>query len=94
MTIYVVKYSINLYQLHKSNKKIVIIVLFHSTGFRKGYIERSLGKVLSYINVLCGGYKKILKKLRYFSPPTKCFYENVLSSIIHTILSEPLRQSL
>ena len=29
----------------------------------------------------------------YFSLPTKCFYEDVLSNTLHTILSELLRQS-
>ena len=43
---------------------------------------------ISYINVLNGDYKKVIKRLMYFSPPTKCFYKNVLSNILHTILPE------
>ena len=30
----------------------------------------------------------------YFSPPTKSFYEDILSNILHAILSELLRQSI
>ena len=37
--------------------------------------------------------KKVIKRLMYFSPPTKCYYEDVLSNILHTISSETLRQS-
>ena len=48
---------------------------------------------MGYINVLCGGYKKVIKRLMYFSPPKECFYEDVLSNILHTILPEPLQQS-
>ena len=48
---------------------------------------------MAYITVLYGGYKKIIKMFMYFSPPTKCFYEDVLSNTLHTILSELLRQS-
>ena len=33
MIIYVVRYNINLYQLHKNIEKIVIIALIHLTGF-------------------------------------------------------------
>ena len=29
----------------------------------------------------------------YFSPPAECFYEDVPSNTLNTILSEPLRQS-
>ena len=47
MIIYVVKYNIDLYQLHKNIKKIVIIVLIHLTAFKKGYIQKLLRKVLS-----------------------------------------------
>ena len=50
-------------------------------------------KRIHYINVLYGGHKTVIKKLMYFSPPTKCLYEDVVSNILHTILSEPLRQS-
>ena len=35
---------------------------------------------MGYINVLYGGYKKVIKRLMYFSPPTECFYEHVLST--------------
>ena len=48
---------------------------------------------MAYITVLYGGYKKIIKMFMYFSLPTQCFYEDVLSNTIHTILSELLRQS-
>ena len=47
---------------------------------------------MGYINVLCGGYKKVIKRLMYFSPPKECFYEDVLTSILHILLSEPLQQ--
>ena len=40
-----------------------------------------------------GGYKKVIKRLMYCSPPTKCSYEDALSHILHTISPEPLRQS-
>ena len=49
---------------------------------------------MGYLNVLHGGYVKVVERLMYFSPPTKCFYEDVLSNILHTILSEPLWQSI
>ena len=48
---------------------------------------------MGYTNVLHGGYKKVMKRLMYFSPPAKCFYEDILPNILHTTLSEPLRQS-
>ena len=48
---------------------------------------------MGYIIVMNGGYKKVIKMLMYFIPPTKCFYEDVLCNMIHTILSELLRQS-
>ena len=48
---------------------------------------------MGYLNVLYGGYKKFIKRLMYFSRPTKCFYEDVLSNILNTMLSESLRQS-
>ena len=48
---------------------------------------------MGYIIVLYGGYKKMIKKLMYFSPPTICFCEDVLSNMLQTILSELLRQS-
>ena len=47
---------------------------------------------MGYINVLYGGYKKVIKRLMYINPPTKCFYEDILPNILHTILSEPLQQ--
>ena len=40
---------------------------------------------MDYITVLYRGYKKVIKTLMYFSPPTKCFYEDALSNIPHTI---------
>ena len=36
--IYAAQYNINLYQLHKNIEKIVIIVLIHLIGFKKGSI--------------------------------------------------------
>ena len=48
---------------------------------------------MGYIIVLYGGYKKVIKRLIYLIPPTKCFYEDVFSNILYTILSELLRQS-
>ena len=48
---------------------------------------------MGYITVLCGGYKMVIKRLMYFSPPTKCFYEDVISNMLYTVLSELLRQS-
>ena len=39
--------------------------------FGKGF------KYIGYINVLYGGYKKVIEGLMYFSPSTKCFYEDV-----------------
>ena len=45
------------------------------------------------VNALYGGHKKVIKRLMYFSPPTKCFYEDVLSNILHATLSEPLQQT-
>ena len=48
---------------------------------------------MGYINLFYGGYKKVVKRLMYFDPPTKCFYEDVLSKILHTVLPEPLWQS-
>ena len=67
------------------------IVLIHLIGFKKGTynVVRKGSKYMGYINVLYGSYKKFIKKLMYFSPPTKCFYEDVLANIPHTILSEP-----
>ena len=41
---------------------------------------------MGYITILYGGYKKARKRLMYF-------YEDVLSNMLHTILSELLRQS-
>ena len=49
---------------------------------------------MGYIKVVYGGYKNGYKKrLMQFSPPIKCFYEDVLSNILHTTSSETLRQS-
>ena len=48
---------------------------------------------MGYLNVLHGGYKKVLKRLMHILPPTKRFYEDVISNILHTILSESLWQS-
>ena len=45
---------------------------------------------MCYINVLYGGYKKVIKRLMYFSLPTECFYEDALSNVLHIILSEPM----
>ena len=69
----------------------MVIVLIHLIGFKKGTynVVRKGSKYMSFINVLHGGYKKFIKKLMCFSPPTECFYEDVLANIPHTILSEP-----
>ena len=48
---------------------------------------------MGHIIVLDGGYKKVIKRLMYFSPPTKCSYGDVFSNMLHAILSELLRQS-
>ena len=48
--IYVVKYNINLYQLHTNIKKVGIIVLIHAIGYQKVSIYRFLGKVLTNIS--------------------------------------------
>ena len=45
--IYVVKYNINFYQLHKNIQNVSIIVSIHLIGFKKGSLSRLLGKVLS-----------------------------------------------
>ena len=42
---------------------------------------------MSVIKMCC---VEVIKRLVYFSLPTKCFYEDVLSNILHTILSETL----
>ena len=55
--------------------------------FREGF------KYIGYITVLYGDYKNVIKRLMYFSPHTKCFYEDVLSNTLHAILSELLRRS-
>ena len=40
MITYIVQYNINLYQVHKNIEKIVIIVLIHLIGSKKGcYIK-------------------------------------------------------
>ena len=44
---------------------------------------------MGYMNVLYGRYKKVIKRLMYFSPPKKCFYEDGLANILNTIFSEP-----
>ena len=62
--------------------------MFYIKIVRKGF------KYIGYINVLSGGYKKFIKRLMYFSPPTKRFSEDVISNILHTMSSETLRQSL
>ena len=49
MIIHVVLYNINLYQLHNNIEKIMIIVLIHLIRFKKGYIQRLLGKILSIL---------------------------------------------
>ena len=46
-----------------------------------------------YINVFYSSYKKIIKMLNIFSL-FKVFYEDILSNILHTKLSDVLRQSL
>ena len=83
--------------MHNNIEKIVIMVLILLIGFKEGYISikifRKDFKYMGYITVLYGGYKKVIKRLIYFSPPTKCFYDDVLSNMLHTILSELLRQS-
>ena len=48
---------------------------------------------MGYLNVLHGGYKKVIKRLMYVRPPTKRFHEDVISNILHTTLSESLWQS-
>ena len=60
-------------------------------GFKKGTynVVRKGSKYMDFINVLYGGYKKFIKNLMCFSPLPKCFYEDVLANIPHTILSEP-----
>ena len=67
------------------------IVLIHLIGFKKGTfnVVRKGSKYMDFINVLYERYKKFIKKLMCFSPLTKCFYEDVLANIPHTILSEP-----
>ena len=47
---------------------------------------------MGYKTVFYGDYNKVIKRLMYFCPPTKCFYEDVLSNMLQTILSELLRQ--
>ena len=46
---------------------------------------------MGFIKVMYGGYKKVIKRLMYFSPLTKWFYEDVFSNILHTIVSEALQ---
>ena len=46
-----------------------------------------------YINVFYSSYKKIIKMLNIFSL-FKVFYEDILSNILHTKLSDVLGQSL
>ena len=38
-------------------------------------------KYVGYISVLYEDYKKVIKRLMFFSPPTKCFYEAFLSNL-------------
>ena len=71
----------------------MIIVSIHLIGFKKVTLKDCF-KDMGYINVLYGGYKTVIKRLMYFSPPKECFYEDVLSNILHAILSEPLHQSV
>ena len=74
MMVYVVWYNINLYQLHENIKKIVIIVLICLIGFKKKLhikIVRKGFKYMGFIKVMYGGYKKVIKRLMYFSPLTK-----------------------
>ena len=61
--------------------------MLHLEIFRKGF------KYMGYKTVFYGDYNKVIKRLMYFCPPTKCFYEDVLSNMLQTILSELLRQS-
>ena len=61
--------------------------MLHIKIVRKGF------KYKGYITVLFEGYKKVIKRLMYFSPPTKFFYEDILSNVLHTILSGFLRKS-
>ena len=45
------------------------------------------------MEVIKSRIQKVMKRLMYFSPPTKCFYKDALSNILHTISSETLRQT-
>ena len=45
---------------------------------------------MGYLNFLNGGYKKVIERLMYYSLPTKCFYEDILSNILQVVLSECL----
>ena len=47
---------------------------------------------MGYVIVLYGSYKKFIKRLLYFSPPTNCFYGVVFPNMLHTMLSELLPQ--
>ena len=74
----------------------MIIVLIHFIRFKKRLhikIVRKGFKYMGYLNVLHGGYKKVIKRLMYVRPPTKRFHEDVISNILHTTLSESLWQS-
>ena len=75
-------YNISLY--HLNNKKIMLNVLIHLIGRKKSSIKRFLGKLLLY-----GGCKKVIERLLCFSPPTKCFYEDILTNVLHIIWSRP-----
>ena len=66
---------------------LMLLKRLHIKIFRKGF------EYVGYMIVLYGGYKKVIKKLMDFSFPTKCFHEDVLSNMLHTILFELLRQS-
>ena len=70
------------------------IVLIHLIRYKKGSIQRWLGKVLciSVIKRTVWMLEKIIKRLMYICPPTKYFYEDVLFQFpLHNIVT--LRQS-
>ena len=49
---------------------------------------------MGYINILYRDYKKVSKRLLYFSPETSCFYETFLSNILHTQYCLSLRDKV
>ena len=62
LIIYVVQSNINLYQLHKTIKKSMIMEKrLHIKIFKKGF------NYMGYVTVLYGVYKKVIKRLMYFS---------------------------